>query len=358
MEAKKFEPLHIEEICEYFKDKGIDIIAQMDEALPAISDERADAFGNKFVNESYPTDISRLLFCSFAMIKVYGDMFFHNNPLFESTFASIYLGMRKAKVFNITEDLFFKLVNTEIKNINPELIKMPFDNMVLSIPSLEVQASGDLVMVFKDIVLTYNEAENSILAQSFGEGRKGDQRMLEQSGMSLRLNCTSVEDMIQLSLDDVLLARKTSKDKKMTDIDFNDDETIYRRHYSFIINSLLYICSMESFNHTPAKRYVTKKKKTKANRLKEATKVAEKNKDLSKIGRIVIGSNRRLTDDEYSCLTNLKNVVSCPKWLVRGHWRSQACGIKMTDRRMKWIEPYTKGKGMLEEINQKQYLVK
>jgi len=31
------------------------------------------------------------------------------------------------------------------------------------------------------------------------------------------------------------------------------------------------------------------------------------------------------------------------QWLVRGHWRNQACGPEMTERRVMWIEPYWKG---------------
>jgi len=31
------------------------------------------------------------------------------------------------------------------------------------------------------------------------------------------------------------------------------------------------------------------------------------------------------------------------QWLVRGHWRNQACGPRLTERRPRWIEPHWKG---------------
>jgi hypothetical protein len=31
------------------------------------------------------------------------------------------------------------------------------------------------------------------------------------------------------------------------------------------------------------------------------------------------------------------------RFIVRGHWRNQACGTAMTDHRLLWIEPYWKG---------------
>ena len=31
------------------------------------------------------------------------------------------------------------------------------------------------------------------------------------------------------------------------------------------------------------------------------------------------------------------------QWIVRGHWRNQACGPSLTERKRTWIEPYWKG---------------
>lgn len=31
------------------------------------------------------------------------------------------------------------------------------------------------------------------------------------------------------------------------------------------------------------------------------------------------------------------------RFMVRGHWRNQACGKNMQDRERKWIQPYLKG---------------
>lgn len=31
------------------------------------------------------------------------------------------------------------------------------------------------------------------------------------------------------------------------------------------------------------------------------------------------------------------------RFVVRGHWRNQACGPKLVERRRQWIQPYWKG---------------
>lgn len=38
------------------------------------------------------------------------------------------------------------------------------------------------------------------------------------------------------------------------------------------------------------------------------------------------------------------------RFMVRGHWRNQACGAKRAERRMRWIEPYWKGPEMAEGL--------
>jgi hypothetical protein len=38
------------------------------------------------------------------------------------------------------------------------------------------------------------------------------------------------------------------------------------------------------------------------------------------------------TEVEWSC-----------SWIVRGHWRQQACGPGMSERKILWIDPFVKG---------------
>lgn len=40
---------------------------------------------------------------------------------------------------------------------------------------------------------------------------------------------------------------------------------------------------------------------------------------------------------------NLLHIRRTLQFVVRGHWRNQACGPGMTERRMRWIQPYLKG---------------
>jgi hypothetical protein len=50
-------------------------------------------------------------------------------------------------------------------------------------------------------------------------------------------------------------------------------------------------------------------------------------------------------------------TISCPRWLVRGHWRNQAHGEGRALHKMLWVEPFEKGKDLAERLEDKNYVV-
>lgn len=357
MNTQKFEPIIVEKMDRHFRKKGVNIIKEIDTIKSNISFEEVNNFclshlGTKYDNSS---DYINTLASTFKFYDQMKSLMYNNTSIYMSSIFSMYNALKHKHVFNFTPEIFFKLINTEIKNVNPDIIRMPFNTLVLSAPIVSLKLkSSDLTLVFRDLVLNYDEISHTIVVQSYGEIHKGEQSILEQSGFPIDLKRKSVTDMLDHAIN---ILRKVKVRENSTN-PIEEDIQIYTHYFNFIINSLLYITSVDTFNTTHAKFYSPKKKKNKANRLQEATKVEEKNINLSKIDRIVIGSNRKLSLDESEVFTDLKKLISCPKWLVRGHWRQQACGINKTDRRLKWIKPYMKGKGLVEELETRDYLVK
>ena len=111
----------------------------------------------------------------------------------------------------------------------------------------------------------------------------------------------------------------------------------------FFIYIILYINSVESYSKTYAKFSKIRKKKNKSAKLKESIRVQLQNKNVSKINRVIIGSQHKLSNKEIISMSTIRNIIKCPKWLVRGHWRNQSFGINMEKRKMVWIKPHEKG---------------
>ena len=69
------------------------------------------------------------------------------------------------------------------------------------------------------------------------------------------------------------------------------------------------------------------------------------NPDTSKIYRVghAVEVDCRPAVQEY--LYGIRRSGPTVRFVVRGHWRDQACGSRLSERRQKWIEPYWKGPG-------------
>jgi hypothetical protein len=59
----------------------------------------------------------------------------------------------------------------------------------------------------------------------------------------------------------------------------------------------------------------------------------------------------------YKPLSEGNGTTLDKRFIVRGHWRNQACGEKHLEHKRIWIQPYYKGPELAEVIN-KSYLVR
>jgi hypothetical protein len=124
------------------------------------------------------------------------------------------------------------------------------------------------------------------------------------------------------------------------------DGEFTKKIMSFILNVLFYISSQSS----SVKRSVVRKNvrlKTSGAGKKRKQKVG-----VSLYEELVIGTEVVLSDEAKRVMRNSASggwKISY-SFLVRGHWRNQACGPNRSMRVRKWIEPYVKGKDLASRI--------
>ena len=144
------------------------------------------------------------------------------------------------------------------------------------------------------------------------------------------------------------------------------DEQFYTDGLSFfrlILNSLLYLSSSDpdiieklSGREMALNNALTIKSSIKSKvARKEARKISELN--YSSIGESTksIYIRKGELDSKKSPLGSFREYAI--RFLVRGHWRNQACGFSLTEYRLTWIKPYYKGSEISQLVN-KPYLVK
>lgn len=140
---------------------------------------------------------------------------------------------------------------------------------------------------------------------------------------------------------------------------YNDALSFFR----LILNSILYITSNNpdiiqvlsgrnaALQSAEKIRSQVKSKKAK----QQAKKISELDYHFvgKDVGQIVINKDIKSSDP-----TQKNNTIEyAVRFLVRDHWRNQAYGPELTDRRLVWIKPYYKGPEMADLIN-RPYITK
>jgi len=124
----------------------------------------------------------------------------------------------------------------------------------------------------------------------------------------------------------------------------------------FLLNILLYISNQSSLiKRSVVRREIKVKTKDKKKKKKKKEKIG-----ISLYEELVIGTEVLLSNEDKEIMKRSASEgwkISY-SFLVRGHWRNQACGPGMSLRKRKWIEPYVKGKDLASRIVGHSYVDK
>jgi len=277
------------------------------------------------------------------------------------------------KVFRPTKELVHMLVDTELKNLDAFFVQSPFKCIFIAIPS-EVKLMNPFNLPIDGLyIAVFNKDE--IHFDGFSE----EFQKYEKYKNSKNVVICAVSDIV-LPLDDPretmyywnialrdgdlfeqidVILERYDKEYQKKEYDYCNkayDRTFLENILSFSINTLLYINSKD-----PKEFGITPIKKANVQNLKNKAKIRKAQKK-TQIPYYTIGQNITI-DHSY------KNVIKMyepelshqrklsGKWIVRGHWRSQAHGKEFKERKIIWIQPYAKGEEFAEII-EKEYVVK
>ena len=112
---------------------------------------------------------------------------------------------------------------------------------------------------------------------------------------------------------------------------------------TLLINTLVALNQKSETQEIKQKNTKKKKKNKKKNKLKHKLKIKE---DIPESKEYILTTPVTIDHSQYvhEYVLGKTNRKYKAKWIVRGHWRHQACGPNRSQRRMKYIEPYIKNK--------------
>lgn len=267
------------------------------------------------------------------------------------------------KIFKFEKSLTEMLLRTDLSNVDASFIKPPFNSFYLSIPENTFLCSIPNSDIEYDVagVYIYNLDIN----------KYDKMTTIRELGRDIILN-------LQLSV--ILIPKNSSNtlnwDKEMkvvlnlrfkTGNVFEQLEDNYNRAsiefrkladelFSFILNSILYINMDKAILKSMQGEY----KETRLRLNKRNSGIPPKKEvETKKYSYYHLGNNI-IIDTKFKEILYSEEGRSrrkyARKWLVRRHWRNQACGKNMSEHKLIWIKPYIKGNEE-NELIEKNYKV-
>lgn len=280
------------------------------------------------------------------------------------------------KTFYFSEGLIENLLSTEL-NVPSELIRPPFDSclfvmqgkaaidaMSIGFPKWKPTAEDYKFPI--SITLTYfnnpNRYQHPKVLISVTHWHGSVLNMMIKREVLIRPDW-DIEKSLRTDWEAI---EENSKDNETNSNIYSSSSLFYNDALSFfrlILNSILYITSNNpDITQVLSKRNTAIKSSEKIRSQVKSKKAKQQAKKLSEldyhlvgkdVGQIIINKDIKSSDTTQKN----NNIEYAVRFLVRGHWRNQACGSELTDRRLVWIKPYYKGPEMADLIN-RPYIAK
>lgn len=360
---EKLPPTHYEKIVRFLRDKG-------GISIPADVKPLLESEGSSFISDTTLDDFLKQRAPSLHSLRYSQSQQMRSEYYaMRSAVAHAAAFSQSRRVFRLERGLTQNLLYTSIGKVDARYVRSPFDSIYLTIPHNEelllpnIRAGERLItgcyLFCKEVdatsvkiravesaspVDTYIQASDKygadklylikLLAVSEGRGSS----VTDLSDDFLFYGMFFLKDG-----EDLLKQVATQAEENcMVKSDVPYMEALMR----FLVNTLLYMSSPSAAMERVEAKYEVAGKKASD---REKSKIKVKNESVSKLGLISIGkgvSCLQGSSDYYDSTPLLKRVIGCPAWRVRGHWRAQPYGPDRELRRVQWIKPFDKGKGM------------
>jgi len=265
------------------------------------------------------------------------------------------------KIFRFEKNLTEMLLKTDLNNVDAEYVKPPFTCIYIDVPfnlfTKDVNGTNYSLRGLYVYDMPVDHMDTETLDKQLGKGYIKLLRMqaiftTEEKyeddtdsivhNFSLRLKKGNIFEQLKDNY-----SRSTLED---FEIELSDEMI------SFVVNAILYLHSDKKVLHYIKPQYLELLENKKSP--KKRKKLERKYSNLSKLAYYQVGrdividnkSNKRVNSANQS---NTKETAQPKQWIVRGHWRNQAFGPGLKERKYVWVRPYIKGneEGSLVEKN-------
>lgn len=267
------------------------------------------------------------------------------------------------KIFRFEKNLAEMLLKTDLNNVDAEYVKPPFPCIYMDVPfnlfTKKIRGTSYSLRGLYVYDMPVESFDTKELDKQLGkdcikllrmqaifttEEKYEDDTDSVVHNFNLRLKKGNLFEQLKENY-----SRSTLEDFEVE----LSDEMI-----SFVVNAILYLHSDKRVLHYIKPQYLELLENKKSP--KKRKKLERKYNNLSKlayyqVGRDIVIDNKTKKDSGFANHTNTKDASLSKQWIVRGHWRNQAFGPGLKERKYVWVKPHIKGNddGSLVEKNYK-----
>ena len=271
-----------------------------------------------------------------------------------------------------SEDLAYKLLSTEIRGFGVgEGVEPPFDSFYIELPEGLLDAVDPRTGVHPIRTLLVSVGEKSmfdvvnrtvvrtglreLVIIAHGTVNESSTNPSDDCVQSYFVTMHDIWDEVKAGIRSKGAPKgRTSGRIVGRDAGLQEMEEVIAR---FVYNFMIYVGSagaeVSRLHEDEIRRLEAKKKGGRTLPKKQEDKL----KRLRRNRTYIVGGRARVSREFKEALRATgKARKLTTKTLVRGHWKRQACGKGLQERKTIWIKPYVRGKGLAERV--KEYHVK
>lgn len=277
--------------------------------------------------------------------------------------------------FEISKNLGYLLSGTDVPSLDVSWVKLPFKSCCLlfqDCPMKMLLNDGKLHIIRAIMVCEIQGLKTDrvlrIEAIQGGQGTLGHSTFLWiplDPGKTLRETLDNVRKELEQKLGTEKIGYSPSWLRLFPSREVAVQTLMEEQQelLSLVVNTLLYLTNAEEqpeIEISPAERLRRKLKSvTSPGKRKKLERQLGKTSDVTvrKYGGNIVIDRRVEEETEHISKARREGRQYISRWMVRGHWRNQAWGVGMADRKLLFVQPYWKGPRSGEDLV-RNYLVK
>jgi len=267
----------------------------------------------------------------------------------QELYAQYVFWLHNEKIYSIHQNLCSRFKATNIKSIPVELLRLPF-------PAFKIQVPNDVIpfTTFEKQKISIREIiVSDCFDAEIGRYLYVFHRNCDDVGFfKIAINKNEVHECVEAAFEEMTATNDKMAELSKDTLPFSEEESSELRNmFEFIMKVILYVTGANVDVRWVDETKQLQMQLSRANSNKKKVKLQHRLNNAKRM--YLVGHSIVLSREEKIMYENLSKGLwkLSFRFVVQGHWRNQAFGKGMSERKHIFIDPFWKGPSYAEMVN-------